>query len=133
MMTPWGMYMNPRRTGGLAAFFFSGSAQPMVSNRGSARATPIPFRYVRRSMTNLLLMGRGRFELSDTTLSERVARDDLGDQGLHMIAIFGDGFHQAIHHNFVIALELTTERIGQQFLRQVPGELGLLGGDDDLE
>ncbi len=58
MITPCGMYMNPSRTGGLAAFFLSGSAHPMDSNSGSARATPMPFKQVRREMRWLLLMGR---------------------------------------------------------------------------
>ncbi len=47
MMTPWGMYMNARRTGGLVEGV--PAAQARESRNGSARETPTPFRKVRRS------------------------------------------------------------------------------------
>ena len=56
MITPWGMYMNPNRTGGLYACFSLASAQPMASNRGKARVVPTPFRQTRRSIVVFLLM-----------------------------------------------------------------------------
>jgi hypothetical protein len=49
MMTPWGMYMKPRRTGGLAAAVGRESAQPMDSRSGREREAPRPLRQVRRS------------------------------------------------------------------------------------
>ncbi len=55
-MTPCGMYMNPRRTGGLKAAALGASAQPMVSSSGRARATPRPRKQVRREMSRLLGM-----------------------------------------------------------------------------
>ena len=48
MMTPCGIYMNARRTGGLAALV--PAAQLRESINGSARETPAPFRKVRRPM-----------------------------------------------------------------------------------
>jgi hypothetical protein len=57
MITPWGMYMNPRRTGGLYALPFGVSAQPIDSMRGRERETPKPFRQVRRFIFALLLIG----------------------------------------------------------------------------
>ncbi len=47
MITPCGMYMKPRRTGGFAGS--APAAQPRESRNGSARETPTPLRKVRRS------------------------------------------------------------------------------------
>src|SRR5881394_807970 len=55
MMTPCGMYMNPRRTGGLLGF--PDSAQPIDPKSGSASVAPIPFRHVRRLIRKLFFMG----------------------------------------------------------------------------
>src|SRR5687767_11741293 len=57
MITPCGMYMKPRRTGGLYAVLpLRTSAQPMVSNSGRARLAPRPLKQVRRLIRDLLLM-----------------------------------------------------------------------------
>src|SRR5438045_2897924 len=106
MMTPWGIYMNPRRTGGLLGFCLPGSAQPMVSKRGSASEAPIPLRHVRRLIRNWFFMGRGRELFLDPAMSERVAGHNFGDERLDTIAVLGDGFHQMIHHNFVVTFKL---------------------------
>src|SRR6266550_3411511 len=130
MMTPWGMYMNPRRTGGLLSFPLPGSAQPMDSKRGSASEAPIPFRQVRRLIRKLLFMGGGCELFLDPAMSERIAGHDFGDESLHTIAVLGDGFHQMIHHNFVVTFKLAAQGIGQQFLRQVTGKVATSRGDD---
>src|ERR1043166_701832 len=57
MMTPCGMYMKARRTGGLFGFPGPAAAQLMDSKRGSASEAPIPFRQVRRFIKKLLRMG----------------------------------------------------------------------------
>src|ERR1700677_2683754 len=105
MMTPCGMYMNPRRTGGLTDFPWPESAQPMVSKRGRARAAPIPFRQVRRSI-KFCFMGRGGDLFLDPTMNEGIAGDNFGNESLHAVAVFGDGLHEAIHDDFVIAFKL---------------------------
>ena len=69
----------------------------------------------------------------DTALREGVAGDDGGDKTLHAVAVFGDSFHQAVDHNFVVAFELATEGVGQKFHGQVAGQFLLPGGDDHLE
>src|SRR5687768_7128282 len=57
MITPCGMYINPRRTGGLKDFALPTSVQPTDSRKGSASVAPIPFRTVRRFIRKLFLMG----------------------------------------------------------------------------
>src|SRR5712672_3283257 len=133
MMTPWGIYMKPMRTGGLTALRFPASAQPMVSKNGSARVAPIPFRQVRRLMRKLFPIGRGGDFFQDAMIDERIAGDDPGDERLHTVAILGDGLHEMIDHDFVVAFELPAKGVGQQFLREVPRELVLPRGDDDLQ
>ena len=54
MMTPCGMYMNPRRTGGLAGLL--PAAQLRESMNGSARDTPAPFNKARRSKSDRLFI-----------------------------------------------------------------------------
>ena len=49
MITPWGMYMKPRRTGGLATLPAARAALPRESRKGRARVTPAPLRKLRRS------------------------------------------------------------------------------------
>src|SRR5204862_4783118 len=71
--------------------------------------------------------------LLDPALREGVARDDFRDETLHTVALFGDIFHQAIYHDFVVALELAAERVGQQFLRQVAAELGFFFSDNHFQ
>src|SRR5262245_29244178 len=125
MMTPWGMYMKPRRTGGLTRFCWPDSAQPMASKNGSARVAPRPFRQVRRSMRKLLGMGRGGEGFLNRTMDERIAGDDLGNERLHAVTILGDGLHEVIDDDFVVALELAAEGVGEEFLGEVPGEVVL--------
>ena len=75
-------------------------------------------------------MGRGCDLFLDSTVNEGIAGDDFGNESLHAIAVFGDGFHQAIHHDFVIAFKLAAQGIGQKFLRQRPGKIGRSRGDE---
>src|SRR5688572_29868134 len=82
MMTPWGMYMKPMRTGGLAALPFPDSAHPMDSNHGRASEAPMPLRHVRRSMRCLFPMGRRGDLFLDAIVDEGIAGDDLGDKCL---------------------------------------------------
>ena len=39
-------------------------------------------------------------------MREGVAGDDFGDECLHPIIVLGDGFHQVIHHDLVIAFRI---------------------------
>ena len=50
--------------------------------------------------------------LMNAMIDEGIAGDDLADQGLHTIVVFGNGLHQVIHHDLVIAFELAAEGIG---------------------
>src|SRR5580765_5513936 len=131
MMTPWGIYMNPRRTGGLLGLPLPGSPQPMVSKKGSASEAPIPFRHVRRLIRKLLFIGCELF--LDSAMSERIAGHNFSNECLHTIAVPGDGFHQIIHHDFVVTFKLTAQRIGQQFLSHVAGKVALSPGDDGFQ
>ena len=78
-------------------------------------------------------MGLGCGGFLDAMIDKGIAHDDLGDQRLHSVAIFSDGFHQTIHDDFVVAFQLATERVGHQLLSQVASQFILSRGDDDLE
>src|SRR3954453_1500550 len=123
MMTPCGIYMNPSRTGGLRGLPPTASAQLIDSKNGSASVAPIPFRHVRRFISRLFFMGRGCELFLDSAMSERIAGHDFGDEWLHTIAVLGEGFHQMIHDDFVVTLELAAQGIGKQFLRHVAGQV----------
>ena|ERR1043166_608348 len=41
----------------------------------------------------------------DPPIHERIAGHDFGDERLHAIAVPGDGFHQMIHHDFVVSFK----------------------------
>src|SRR5438067_1766120 len=101
MITPWGIYMNPRRTGGLLSFAWPGSAQPMDSKNGSASETPMPFKQVRRLISILFFMGCRCELFLDSAMTERIAGHNFANESLHTIAILRESFHQAIDHNFV--------------------------------
>src|SRR5258708_4834943 len=118
MITPWGMYMNPRRTGGLSAFALPSSAQLVDSKRGRASEAPITFRQWRRLIRKLLLIGCD-FLFLDPSMGERIAGHNFGDESLHTIAVPGDGCNQMVHHDFVVTFKLAAQGIRQQFLSQV--------------
>ena len=61
-------------------------------------------------------------------MSERIAADNFGDESLHAITVFGDGFNQAIHHDFVVTFKLAAQGIGQQFFCQVTGKITCSSG-----
>src|SRR5687768_15949635 len=130
MMTPCGMYMKPSRTGGLWDLGLADCAQPTDSKNGSASETPIPLRHVRRLISSLFFMRRRCELLFDATMSERIAGHNFANESLHMIAVFGQRFHQAIYDNLIVAFELPAERVSQQFLRDIAGEVVRSGGDD---
>src|SRR3954464_8286454 len=133
MITPWGMYMNPMRTGGLLSFARPVAAQPMDSKKGSASETPMPFKQVRRLISILFFMG-SRCELFlDSAMSERIARHNFADESLHTITVLRERFHQAIHHDFVVALELTAQSIREEFLREISGKIIPSRRDDRLQ
>src|SRR5687767_980552 len=98
MITPWGIYMNPSRTGGLYDLPSGVCAEPMASKRGRASAAPIPCRQVRRSIGMLLIMGRPFF--GDSSMRERVTGHDRTDESLHAVPIRGNILHQTIHNDF---------------------------------
>ena len=66
-------------------------------------------------------------------MSERIAGHNFGDESLHTIAVLNDDFHQMIHHDFVVTFKLAAQGIGQQFLRQVTGEVIRPRGDDGFQ
>src|SRR4030095_7038056 len=133
MMTPWGIYMKPRRTGGFTAALLPASAQPMVSKSGSARVAPSPLMQARRLRRNLFVIVREGGWFLDAMIQERITGDDLGNQRLHAVAIAGDGFNEVIHHDLVVALERAAQGIGQQSLGQVPRQLVFSRGDDGFQ
>ena len=76
-----------------------------------------------------LPLGRDSDVFLNTTIHERVTRDDLRDGRLHAVAVFGDGFQKLIHDDFVRAFKLAAQGIGEEFLRQVTSEFrGPSGG-----
>src|SRR3954452_5818847 len=103
MITPWGMYMNPRRTGGLYALSFAVSAHPIDSMRGRASETPSPFRQVRRSILELLVIDL--LLAPHSAMCKGITRHDALDERLHAVPVIGDLMYQVIHHNFVIAFQ----------------------------
>src|SRR5438128_1053869 len=102
MITPWGMYMNPSRTG-VYAFPSIVSAEPMTSKRGRASAAPRPCRQARRSNSTLLIMGRHLFR--NSAMRKWVTGNDRTDESLHAVLVRGDILHQTIHHDFVITFQ----------------------------
>src|SRR6187401_1165960 len=106
MITPWGIYMNPSRTGGLYALPWAVSSEPMTSIRGSASAAPNPFRQARRSISTLLIIRRHLFR--NSTMREGVTGHDRTDESLHAVPVRGDLLHQTIHHEFIIAFQPST-------------------------
>src|SRR5687767_11922907 len=109
MITPWGMNMNPSRTGGLYVLPWAFSTRPMTSKRGNASEAPSPFRQVRRSITMLLIIGRPLFR--DSTMREWVTGHDRTDERLHAVPIRGDILHQTIHYDFVITFQPSAQGI----------------------
>ncbi len=83
----------------------------MASRSGKARAAPTPFKQVRRSISAFLVIGRPHF--LDSTVCERITGDDSSDQGLHAVVVLSDLLHHLIDDDFVIAFQLSTQRVGQ--------------------
>jgi hypothetical protein len=73
------------------------------------------------------------FAFLNPTLGEGVTRHDFCDESLHMIAVLGDDFHQAIHYDLIITLQLAAERIGEELLGKVASEFRLFAGDNPFE
>src|SRR5579859_4871471 len=88
-ITPWGMYMKPSRTGGLAVPPLGKSAQPMVSRRGRPSAAPNPRRQVRRSIRRSLRMA-GPLLFVHTAMSEGIAGHDGDHERLQAVFVLGD-------------------------------------------
>src|SRR5262245_14211702 len=128
MITPWGIYMKPSRTGGLYVWPPIVSAEPMTSNRGRARAAPIPCRQVRRSNTALLIIGCPLFR--DATMREWVTGHDRSDERLHAVSIRGNVPHQTINHDFIIAFQPSAQGISQNSLHEVARKIIGAFGDD---
>src|SRR3954449_4630842 len=103
MITPWGIYMKPSRTGGLYSLPSLVSSEPMTSNRGRASAAPMPCRQARRSIRTLLIMGRHLFR--NPTMREWVTGNDGTDESLHAVPVRGDLLHQTIYHDFVVTFQ----------------------------
>src|SRR3569833_2090391 len=129
MMTPCGMYMKPRRTGGLYGAPLGWSAQPMVSINGRASATPRPRRQVRRMMMGIL-PGLGRISLVHATMGKRITGHDPGDETLHAVIVLHDAAGELIDLDLVVSLQLTAKRVGQQFAGEVAAEIFLARSDD---
>ena len=126
MMTPCGMYMNPRRTGGLYAF--SSLLPPSPWNPTAARREKLPLLsgrcddqwlcfysledlYVEQRLVSIPLQLVG-CRLLGSTMREGVTGDDRSDECLHAVAILSDLLHQIIHHDFVIAFQPSAQGIG---------------------
>ena len=88
MITPWGIYMNPRRTGGLYALPLGVSAQPRESISGRASETPNPFRQARRS---ILFIEPPLF--FDSPMRKGITGNDPIDVRPHAVPIAGDLTH----------------------------------------
>ena len=69
----------------------------------------------------------------DATMGEGIARDDLTDHRLETIAVLGDGFHEPINHDLVVALDLAAQGIGEQLFGEIAGEVVGASGDDGLQ
>ncbi len=50
--------------------------------------------------------------LLHAAVGEGVAGDDLGDEGLHFVVGFGDGFHHLVDDDLIVAFELAAEGVG---------------------
>src|SRR5215207_6466841 len=66
-------------------------------------------------------------------IQERIAGDDLGNERLYAVAITGDGVHEVIHHDLVVALERAAEGVGEQSFGEVPRQLVLTRGDNGFQ
>src|SRR5689334_1861318 len=131
MITPWGMYMNPSRTGGLYVLPSFGSAA-IVSNSGRAKEAPIPCRHVRRFIIPFLVIGGPRFRARfwDSTMREWVTGHDRTDERLHAVFVRGNILHQSIDHNFVIAFQLSAQGVSKKSFHQVARKFIAALGDD---
>lgn len=55
---------------------------------------------------------RSTGSLLHAAVGEGVAGDDLGDEGLHFVVGFGDGFHHLVDDDLIVAFELAAEGVG---------------------
>ena len=81
MMTPCGMYMKPRRTGGLSALP-PGSAHPMDSSSGRDSGSE-PFEARATIEGKLVCIGGGWGW--NASVQEGITGDDFGDERLHTV------------------------------------------------
>src|SRR4051812_8049333 len=131
MITPCGMYMKPRRTGGLLGFVFS-SAQPMLSSSGSASATPSPRRQVRRLISQLFGMACS-FGIVEAAMHKWIAGHNGHHQSLHAVAIPGNRLRQLIDDDFIVARQLPAECVGQQFAGEITAHIVAACGENLFE
>src|SRR5262245_3931396 len=129
MITPCGMYMNARRTGGLPV---RPSAQPIVSSRGSASAAPAPRSRVRRSIRGSFRIRRP-FQIPGPAMGKRIAGHDFDHERLHPVAVLRHRRRHPVHDNLIIPVQAAAERVGEESRRQVARDVVPAGGEDPLE
>ena len=86
MITPCGMYMKPRRTGGLYGLGLPGSAHPMDSKKRQGERGSEAFEAgaaIDEGIYLALVVSCGW----NVAIQEGIAGDDFGDERLHAVAI----------------------------------------------
>ena len=130
MITPCGMYMNPRRTGGLYAVPLRLIRPAHRFHQAAAPARrPVPCRQVRRLISKLLRMWI-LLRIVEATMGERIAGHDPDHERLHAIAVLRDRVGKLIDDDLVIPFQLPAEGVGKKFTGQVAAEIIGARGDD---
>src|SRR5262245_60807603 len=142
MTMPFGTYITPNRVIGFAAVFWSAvNDGTMASSSGSASVAPMPRRTVRRGIAFLvismaLLLRRSRCG-SRAVLrpvrrahGKRCARSDANNDRRPAIAVTRSVARDAPHRGLVARVQASSERVGQQLLRERTREVFLMAGDE---
>src|SRR5207244_291388 len=111
--------MNAIRRGDLTAFSAPKPRGSSDSNSGRATTVPMPRNTVRRERSRVVisLLRRG-------SLLERVALDDLDEQGGELVVRFAGGGHDGVHRPTVVVFQPAAERVGEHLLGHALDERG---------
>src|SRR4051794_31097147 len=102
--------MNAMRRGALAAPALAKPVGSIASSNGRATAVPRPRNTVRREISlDISLLRCG-------PLLERVALDDLDQQGREPVVLPARGCHDRAHRPPVVPLQAAAEGVGQHLL-----------------
>ena len=134
MLIPFGTYRNAMRFGARPAAcdsFACATTGPMASNQGSASETPRPRSRVRlgieglvKCMVRLWALGFGLWALGGSggrgaglggrgaSFAKGIALDDLMDEGLHAVLLFGHGLSDVFDDGSVIVFYSASEGVG---------------------